>query len=54
MKREEVAVGPTEQVPPEDGDRIQSPKRRVLKNRKIDNVRNCDSYINIPSSETYR
>jgi hypothetical protein len=25
-----LQVGPTEQVPPEDGDRIQSPKCRVL------------------------
>jgi hypothetical protein len=27
-------LGPTEQVLPEDGDRIQSPKRRVLKNKQ--------------------
>jgi hypothetical protein len=24
------------------------------KNRTIDNVKNCDNYINIPSSQTYR
>jgi hypothetical protein len=30
---------------PEDGDKIQSPKRRVLNKRMIDNVQNCDSYM---------
>jgi hypothetical protein len=28
-----IQLGPTEYVLPEDGDRIQSPKRRVLKNK---------------------
>jgi hypothetical protein len=42
-------LGPAQQIPPEDRDRIKSPKRRVL-----DNVQNCVSYINIPSSQTYR
>jgi hypothetical protein len=32
---------PPEYVPPEDGDRIQSPKRRV--SNKMDSVHNCDS-----------
>jgi hypothetical protein len=33
-----------------------SPRNVVLqvKDRTMDNVRNCDSYINIPSSQTYR
>jgi hypothetical protein len=26
----------------------------VLNKRTMDDVQNCDSYINIPSSETYR
>jgi hypothetical protein len=38
----------------EYGDRIQFPKRSVLNKRTMDNVLNCDSYINIPSSQTYR
>jgi hypothetical protein len=25
-----------------------------IKDRTMDNVQNCDSYINIPSSQTYR
>jgi hypothetical protein len=25
-----------------------------IKGRMMDNVKNCDSYINIPSSQTYR
>jgi hypothetical protein len=29
-------LGPTEQVPPDDGDIIQSPKRRVLNKRQDD------------------
>jgi hypothetical protein len=29
-------LGPTEYVPPEDGDRIQFPKRRVLNKRQDD------------------
>jgi hypothetical protein len=34
------------QVPPENGYRIQSPKGFVLiRERTIDNVQNCDSYI---------
>jgi hypothetical protein len=40
-------------VAPQDEDEIQSPKRRVLKKgQDVDNVQNCDSYINIPSSQT--
>jgi hypothetical protein len=36
-------------------DRIQSLKQHSLNKRKgMDNVRNCDSYINISSSQTYR
>jgi hypothetical protein len=41
-----LPVSGTEQVPSEDGDRIQSPK--------MDNAQNCDRYINIPPSHTYR
>jgi hypothetical protein len=26
----------------------------VLEDRTMDNVQNCDSYINTPSSQTYR
>jgi hypothetical protein len=35
---------------------IESCLRRVLykEDRTMDNVQNCDSYINIPSSQTYR
>jgi hypothetical protein len=32
-------LGPTEQVLPEDGDRIQSPKRCSLKNKQEDDFR---------------
>jgi hypothetical protein len=40
-------------VAAEDGDRIQSPKRRVLdKNRKADNAQNCVNYINIVTYTT--
>jgi hypothetical protein len=48
--------GPETLGSPEDGDRIQSPKRYVfkIKDRTMDNVQNCDSYINIPWSQTYR
>jgi hypothetical protein len=42
-------------VLPEDGDRIQSPKRCVLnKNRTTDNVKNRNDYVNILSSQTFR
>jgi hypothetical protein len=39
------------QVRTENGYSIQSPKRRVLnlKIRTVDNVHNCDSYMNEPS-----
>jgi hypothetical protein len=37
---------------PEDGDRIQCVVF-VIKERTMDNVQNCDSYIHIPSSQTY-
>jgi hypothetical protein len=47
-------LGPTEQAPPEDEDRIQSPKRCFKKDKIVDKVQNCDSYINIPSLQTYR
>jgi hypothetical protein len=44
-------LGPIEYVLPEDGDRIQSPKGRILNKRQDDdNLQNCDSYINQPSS----
>jgi hypothetical protein len=43
----------TQVCSPEDGDRIQSSKRR-MKDRTIDNVQNCDSHINLPLSQTYR
>jgi hypothetical protein len=47
----ELELVPTEKVPPEDGDIIQSPKRRVLnKNRTIDNVQKHNNCINTPSS----
>jgi hypothetical protein len=38
---------------PEDGDRIQSPKRCVL-NRSTDNVQKLSNRVNIPSSQTLR
>jgi hypothetical protein len=39
-------LGPTEYVSPEDGDRIQSPKRYVLnKNRAMDNVQKHNTHI---------
>jgi hypothetical protein len=41
--------------PPKDGDRIQSPKRVCyVKDRTKTNFQNCNSYVNIPSSQTYR
>jgi hypothetical protein len=41
---------------PEDGDRIQSPKRYVLINKKrmMTNVQKHNNFINIPSSQTFR
>jgi hypothetical protein len=54
-------LGPTEFLP-EDGDRIQSPKRRVLKykqedvldkNRTTDNVQKHNICTNVPSSQTF-
>jgi hypothetical protein len=36
---------------------IESSLRNVvfwIKNKTLDNVQNCDSYINIPSSQTYK
>jgi hypothetical protein len=46
-------LDPNELVPPEDGDRIQSPKPRFhIKDSTIDNVQNCDTYINIKSTQT--
>jgi hypothetical protein len=57
LRRQKLALSmePNWVVPPEDGDRIQSPKRSVL-NKRQDNgyVQNYDSYINILSSQTYR
>jgi hypothetical protein len=39
----------------QDGDRIKSPKRRVyVKCRTMGIIRNCDSYVNVPSSQTYK
>jgi hypothetical protein len=38
-----------------DGERLQSPKRRVINKRQKDyNVQNCNTYVNIPTSQTYR
>jgi hypothetical protein len=46
---------PSEWVPPEDGDIIQSPKVWFeIKDRMMDNVQNCDSYIYLPLSQTYK
>jgi hypothetical protein len=45
--------GGTELSRLQDGDRIQSLKRCVLNTRQ-DDAQNCDSYISIPSSQTYR
>jgi hypothetical protein len=40
-------MGPPQEFLPEDGDRIRSPKRRVLKeDRATDNVHSYDSYGN--------
>jgi hypothetical protein len=56
-------LGPTEQVLPEDGDRIQSPKvvfckinRNVFldKDRTMDNVQKHNICTNVPSSQTFR
>jgi hypothetical protein len=30
-----------------------STSQKKIKDRTLDNVQNCDGYINIPSSETY-
>jgi hypothetical protein len=36
-------LGPADQVPPEDGDRVQSPKVMFeIKDKAVDNVQNCD------------
>jgi hypothetical protein len=44
-------LGPTEYVPPEDGDRIQSPKHCVLnKNRTVDNIQKHNNFISSVSS----
>jgi hypothetical protein len=41
----------SEWVPPEDGEIIRSPKRRVLNKRQMmENVQNYDGYVNAPSS----
>jgi hypothetical protein len=50
-----IQVEPTQlgqASPPEDGNILQYPKRRVLNKRQDDGY--CDSYLNIPLSETYR
>jgi hypothetical protein len=48
-----IPLGPTEEVFPEDGDRIQSLKYCVLnKNRMMDNVQKHNVCINVPSSQT--
>jgi hypothetical protein len=49
-------LGPTEQILPEDRDRIQSPNHCVLnkKNREMDNVQKDNNYIYMPSSKTFR
>jgi hypothetical protein len=39
---------PSELVPSENGERIESPKRCVLNKGTTDNVQNCNNYINIP------
>jgi hypothetical protein len=46
-----LSIGPT-CVGPQEGDRNQAPKRCVL--NKLDNVQNCDSNVNVPSSQTHR
>jgi hypothetical protein len=53
-----LSTGPTEYVLPEDGDRIQSPKRVLKhkqddvldKDKKMDNVQTCSICTNVPSS----
>jgi hypothetical protein len=56
-------IGTTRYVLPEDGDRIQSPKRCVLKykqdgvldaDRTMDNVHKHNICINVPLSQTFR
>jgi hypothetical protein len=53
-------MGPSKKAPPEDGDRIQFPKRYVLnknrtvfldKNRTMDNVQKHNGCINVPLSQ---
>jgi hypothetical protein len=56
-------LDPSDYVLPEGGDRIQSPKRRVLKNKQdgvldkdktMDNVKKHHISTNIPSPQTFR
>jgi hypothetical protein len=44
-----------EYIPSEGEDRIQTPINYVQrKDRTMDNVQNCDRFINTPSSQTYK
>jgi hypothetical protein len=48
-------LGSTEKLPPEEG--TESSLKNVvfwIKDMMMDNFQNCDSYIDIPSSQTYR
>jgi hypothetical protein len=50
-----AAIEKLSRLLPEDGDRMQSPKRHVLiKNIMIDNVQKLNHCINIPPSRTFR
>lgn len=46
-------LSPRVQIPPKDGDIIQSPERRAFKLNigTISNILNVDTYISIPSSQ---
>jgi hypothetical protein len=43
-------LGPSKEVSPEGGNRMQSPKRRNF-DRTVNDVENCHSNVNIPSTQ---